>query len=225
MYHDDDDETPHEPEPPSTADRWSALIFLLVILGLFAAEVFTNYSPIKLSALFLIGWWVPLLVLHEAGHALVAAALGWRVRQVVIGMGRVMASFRVGGVPVEIRLFPVQGFVIPAPRNLRSPHLKSALIYFAGPGAELLVLACVAMALGVDTLLTRTEHVGILAAQALAVAVLVSAFFNLVPHFAQSPAASFRRTGTSDDLIPNDGMGIILSFIRPTEHYAQQLDP
>src|SRR5207302_11057413 len=133
------------------------------------------YHPAKLTALFILLFWIPLLVVHESGHALVAALLGWRVRRMVVGMGPRLARFRVGPVPVELRLIPVEGFVEPAPTNLRSPQSKSALIYLAGPGAELLVLVVLALILGVETLLSKTEHLGLLAAQSLAVAVLASA--------------------------------------------------
>ena len=40
--------------------------------------------------------------LHEAGHAVAAAMLNWHVSQVVIGMGRLVGSFRVGTAAVEI---------------------------------------------------------------------------------------------------------------------------
>jgi membrane-associated protease RseP (regulator of RpoE activity) len=207
-----DDPAP-ETGPLTTEEFWTSLIFLLVLVGLFAAEICVNYHPAKLTALFVILAWVPLLAVHEAGHALVAVLLGWRVHAVVIGMGRPLARFRVGRTPVEIRMVPVEGFVLPAPTNLRAPRLKSALIYFAGPGAELLVVALLVLAFGLDRFLSRTDNLGLLAAQSVAVAALASAFFNLVPHYAVSQSGR----------IPNDGLGIILSFLRPREDYARQL--
>jgi hypothetical protein len=207
-----DDPAP-EIDSLTAEEFWTSVIFLLVLVGLFVAEICVNYHPAKLTALFVVLAWVPLLVLHEAGHALVAVLLGWRVHAVVIGMGRPLARFQVGRTPVEIRMFPVEGFVLPAPTNLRTPHLKSALIYFAGPGAELLLAALLACAIGLDTFLSRTENIWLLAAQSVAVAALISAFFNLVPQYA------IRQGGR----IPNDGLGIILSFLRPREDYARQL--
>jgi hypothetical protein len=152
--------------------------------------------------------------LHEAGHAVAAALLGWRVGRVVIGMGRPLGRFHIGRTLVEIRLFPVEGFVQPAPTNLRYPRLKSALIYLAGPGAELLLLAVVALAIGPDRLTTRTEEVGMLVAQSLAVAILFSAFVNLVPHTA---------AGQGGQMVANDGLGIIQSLFRPESDFAEQI--
>jgi hypothetical protein len=209
-----DDSTP-ERGPLSAGERWSAIIFLLIIVGLFAAEVATRFHPVKLTALFIVLFWIPLLVIHEAGHAVMAALVGWRVRRVVIGMGPRVTRFRVAGVPVELRLVPVEGFVESAPRNLHAPRLRHALIYFAGPGATLLVLAALAIVPGVETLLTATDHLVLLAWQSLAVAALLSTILTLVPHFVTEPG---------QDRIANDGMGIILSFTRSDKDYAQLLD-
>ena len=79
-----------------------------------------------------------MLVVHEAGHGIVAAILGWHVPLIVIGMGRPILVFRLGSTVVEVRVLPLEGFVVPLPKNLRAVRWKSALIYFAGPGAELL---------------------------------------------------------------------------------------
>lgn len=69
---------------------------MAVVLGLFVAEICHDYQPVKLSALLVVLFWVPLIALHEAGHAVVASLLNWYVGQVVIGMGRLLTSFRVG---------------------------------------------------------------------------------------------------------------------------------
>jgi hypothetical protein len=171
--------------PLTRSEAWTCVLFLVVLLGLFTAEVVVNYAPGKLAALFFVLFWFPLLVLHECGHALMARLLGWDVPRLVIGMGRTITWFRLGRTLVEIRLFPIEGFVLPVPRNLRSPYLKSALIYLAGPGAELLLLFLIWAALG-NTLLSPTENLALLAVQSLCVAILVSAFFNLVPHLANT---------------------------------------
>jgi membrane-associated protease RseP (regulator of RpoE activity) len=196
--------------PLTRSECWTSVLFLVVLVGLFTAEVIVDYTPAKLSALFFLVFWFPLLVLHEAGHAVVATLLGWYVARVVLGMGRTVAWFRAGTTLVEIRLFPIEGFVLPVPRNLRAPRLKSALIYFAGPGAQLLLLALIFVVVGPDMLLSQSDSIGLLAVQSLCVAILASAFFNLVPHMAAS----------QNGMVPNDGLGIIRSFLLPTEYYA-----
>jgi hypothetical protein len=144
-------------DPETTSERIIYALFLLVILGLFAADVFSNYQPVKLSALLVVLFWIPLLALHEAGHAVVARALGWRVHRLVVGMGKSLAQFRIASIAVEVRIIPVEGFVITTPCDLRSPRLKSALIYFAGPGVELLLALVILLLLGPERLFTRSE--------------------------------------------------------------------
>src|SRR5262245_50005367 len=174
----------HEKGPLTPGERNFVVLFATVVVGFFVAELVRDYQPVKLTVLLIILFWIPLLALHEAGHAVMAALLGWRVHRVVIGMGRCLWSFRVGGTPVEIRMFPVEGFVLGSPASLRAVRLKSALFAFAGPAATLLPLGVLALVPGVDTLLTRTDHIGLLAAQSLAVAILVSVVINLIPHYA-----------------------------------------
>jgi len=195
---------------PGVLDPWLCGLFLALILGLFAAEVFSNYQPAKLSAFLVTAFWVPLLVLHESGHAVVAWLLGWHVRQVVIGMGPAISRFRVGRTPVEVRLAPVEGFVVPIPRELPGIRLKNALIYFAGPGVELLVMAGVVFLVGPGRLLTRSQEIDLIAWQSLCIAILVSVVINLIPHW------SVQADGT---LVANDGLGIIRSFLLPDSYY------
>jgi hypothetical protein len=194
---------PHGPDRPLTrSERWTLVGFSVFLFGLFSADVAVDYSPVKLSILFFMLSWFPLMVVHESGHAIVAALLGWRVKRVVIGFGRPLKQFAVKNTPVEIRMIPLEGFTRIAPRNQQAPRLKSFLIYFAGPGAEILLLLLLGAVLGLDTLLTRTENVLIIATQAVAVAILLGLFSNLIPHTADS------QNGRS----PNDGLGMILSL-------------
>jgi hypothetical protein len=62
--------------PLTPEEKWTGVIFLLIVLGLFTAKICTNFQPVKLSALFVLLFWIPLLALHEAGHAVVAALVG-----------------------------------------------------------------------------------------------------------------------------------------------------
>jgi hypothetical protein len=204
---------PENTGPLTPRDRWMYGIFALVLLGLFVGEIVHDYQPVKLSALLVVLFWIPLLALHEAGHALMAALLGWRVGEVVIGMGRTVCSFRLGSAVVAVRLFPVEGFVRTVPTNLRLPHLKSALIYFAGPGIELVLAALILLLVGPDRLFTRADDYLLIVWQSLAIAATAQGVLNLIPHSIQTPGGD----------VANDGLGIIRSFMLPESHYAAMI--
>src|SRR5262249_54237943 len=148
--------------PMTPFERWFSALFALRLLAAFVAVILKDFEPVRLVPVFVIVWWLVLLPIHEAGHALVAHLLGWYVGQVVIGMGGTLARFTIGPTMVELRAFPIEGFCASVPKNLRWPRLKSALIYLAGPGVELLLLGIVALLVGPRTLLSRSEHIGIL---------------------------------------------------------------
>src|SRR5262249_22779879 len=148
------------------------------------------------------------------GHAMMAALVGWQVRQIVVGMGKTVGQFRIGSAAVEIRLIPVSGFVSSVPTNLFLPQLKDALVYFAGPGAELLLGALILFFVGPDQLFTRSDDYGIIIWQSLAVASVSQAVINLIP-------TSSRK---GDRVMVSDGLGIIRSFLLPDEYYAAVIE-
>lgn len=109
-------------------------------------------------ALLLLGL-VALVVVHEAGHALVARAFGVRVLEFAVGFGPILLSHRSGGGTLfTLRLFPLGGFARlpgmedPDPRTVppnepeidettfRSKSIgRRALIILAGPAANILL--------------------------------------------------------------------------------------
>lgn len=213
----------YDPAPrrdPSTPSEWiTAGIFLAIFLGLIVADIFQNYHPVKLSALLVVLFWIPLLALHEAGHAVVAYLFGWHVKQIVVGMGKILGRFRIGRARVEVRLFPVEGFVSCAPIRIRLPQLESALIYFAGPGVELLLALAILFVVGPERLFQVSEDYGLIVCQSLALAAAAQAVLNLIPFAVHTP----------EGVLASDGLGIILSFFRPPGYYeemaGQRYDP
>lgn len=209
---------PHrDPAPeksPEGWEKWTTTIVGGVFVGLISAELLIDYEPRKLGALFLLLAWGPLLFLHEAGHALVAHWCGWNVERVVLGFGHRMKKFFIGKTVIDVRAVPIEGFVLPTPRNLKSPRLKSTLIYAAGPLAEVALLVIIILLVGWDRLLTSTDHVGMIALQATCVAIIMGLVFNLIPH----------TTQTGGGLSWNDGMGIIFSHKLPDEYFQGLID-
>jgi tetratricopeptide (TPR) repeat protein len=91
----------------------------------------------------------------------------------------------------------MEGYVIPEPLSATHVRAKSALVYAAGPGAELLVLGGLILALGWGTVFNESQDVFPIALKTLAVVILIGAGLNLIP---------FRVEGGV-----SDGLGILLS--------------
>jgi hypothetical protein len=210
----------HRPDPrhryvsPKSRDEWIVFWLFFGTIGLlFLLSLLTDFDPKKLSPIFFCLSYLAFLVLHEASHALMAHRLNWRVEQVVIGFGKPVFQFRWAGIPVQICLFPLSGFVLSAPRSFRHWRIKNALIYFAGPGSTLVVMTLIAWALG-EQLFTPTDRLSTLFWQSVALSGTVSAVPNLLPHMVP----------VEGRMTPNDGLGMILSFWLPDHYFEQQFD-
>jgi hypothetical protein len=203
-----------EQKPLTRGERWTYVLILLAVFGLFGLDIAVGFEPAKLSVLFILLFWIALLVTHEAGHAIAARLLGWHVGRIVLGFGRTWVRIRSYSAEIEIRSFPVTGFVLCVPTHLRQPRLRNALIYFAGPGTDLLIAALVIAIVGYDRILTPSADLGMIALQSLAVASLAQGVLNLIPF----PSVS------DGEFIVNDGLGIIRSFTLPDSYFAQQIE-
>ena len=179
-----------------TETRISVAIGAVITL-FFLVAVFEEFSTRRLSVIFFILFWIPMLAVHELGHAVAAKALGWRVREIVIGFGRTLWKWQVGETRIKVKLAPVEGYVLPAPVDASAVRLKSALVYAAGPGAEIAVLLALLAVFGWDTVFNDSDQVGLIALKTLAFVIIVGAGFNLLP-FATDGAVS-------------DGLGILSS--------------
>jgi hypothetical protein len=194
-------------------ERWVVWIAAGVLLSGFGAELLRDFTPAKSSVLFMLLAMPVLLVIHELGHAAMAAALGWKICRVVIGYGRPLLRLHVGDVPTEIRLLPIAGHVLPAPLRLVRPRLENVLIYAAGPGAEVLLVLLLASLVGFDTLLEPAGSLAIIAVQSVALLVAIDVFTNLVPLPVQADGAS----------VWTDGLGMLASPFLPRWHFRRAL--
>jgi hypothetical protein len=202
----------HERSPVG-GERWFVLGLLCLIVVGFGAELFSEFTPAKLSVVFIVLAMPVLIAVHELGHAAMGRLLGWKICAIVVGYGRPILRFRIGTVPVEIRIFPMGGHVVPAPTRLRAPRLENALIYAAGPGAELLVALAIALAIGSEALLTRTTSPAMIAAQSVVALIVFDLFSNLVP----IPFQSEGRVAWTD------GLGVLKSPFLPAWHFRRAL--
>ncbi len=184
----------------------SEILILYGIVGLMvlfiSLEIFTNYEPRKMAALMFLLWWMPLVLLHEFGHAVVAKWFGWGIERTVVGFGRVVYEGKLFGAPLEVRMVPIEGFVQIQSLGQEGARLKNALIYFAGPGIELLLFLAIGVMLGWGDLFLIEDDYGKLALQSLAFAALAGAVINLIP----------MGVVTKDGESPNDGLGILQSL-------------
>ncbi|HKO90736.1 MAG TPA: site-2 protease family protein [Polyangiaceae bacterium] len=194
--------------PVSAGERLFVVLLSMSFLSLIGADLAHSFSPNKLSALFVLLFWVPLLVLHELAHALAARSVGWHVSEVVLGFGRELVRFRIGATRVRLRAMPVEGYVVPSPNTIDRARGKQAWIYAAGPLSELAVLGVVALLLDFQ-LPAAGDSVGRIALQSLGVTAALGALCTLVPYSAGGH--------------PSDGLGIVLSLFTPEESFRQRL--
>lgn len=81
------------------------------------------------------------LLLHEAAHAVVGRACGFRVLGITIGAGRLLLRLRCGLGTFELRLLPRHGVVRAATGSARFFRLRMLAFLLAGPAMDLLFLA------------------------------------------------------------------------------------
>ncbi len=204
------DQRHYDKQPATKGEKIFLLIVALAFLFMMSMEIISNYEPKKLGALLFLLFWIPLLFIHEFGHAIMAKLLGWKVQRTVIGFGRVLFNTRLLGAPMQIRTIPLEGFVQIAPTTLKLARIKHALIYFAGPGIELLVFFIIMLMLGgMQQLFSITDDYSRIALQSFAFAALAGAIINLIP------LGIITQNGST----PNDGLGIILSLLSTEMDY------
>ncbi|MBN1606028.1 MAG: M50 family metallopeptidase [Polyangiaceae bacterium] len=202
------------PDRPAVGrERWLVALIAVSVIAMLAAETVRDFRPGKLSALVMVLSLGPLVLIHEAGHALASHIAGWRVCHIVVGRGRPMLRLHAGGVPVDVHWIPVGGHVLPAPARLRYPRAESAFIYAAGPGAELLLALAIAFGTGPARVLRETTEVSVIVAQSVLLLIAIDLVFNLLP----LPAIDVQEGALSD------GLGLLLAPFRPRWHFVRLL--
>ena len=198
----------HEADKPLSGGEFlTGLVVGIILLGLFGAEIFYNYEPAKLSVLFILLFWGPLVLFHELGHAIMARILGLKVSAIVVGFGRPLLSFRWSGTDILLRALPVEGFTLTESSRGTNSRYKNALVYFAGPGVELLLAILILQGSGWGFYSGAETSISLIALRSLAGAALIGAVINLIPQ----GALRFNRQGEAT-LFPNDGLGIYYSL-------------
>ena len=138
-----------------------------------------------------------LVVIHESAHLVAARVLGWHVRRVVIGTGRVLWQFHLAA-PIEIRTIPFSGAVFVEPKTARWARLSYTLISLAGPASELFLAALLACSWSFDQPFLR------IVASIFVPLILLHSMLSLVPHsFMSEPYGR----------IPSDGLNIVRALV------------
>jgi membrane-associated protease RseP (regulator of RpoE activity) len=101
------------------------------------------------------------ILIHEAGHYLLARLFGFKVEEYFVGFGPKLWSFRRGEIEYGVKALPLGGYVKIAGMNPYEPVApedasrsygakpiwQRALVIFAGPGSHLLIAALIFSAL------------------------------------------------------------------------------
>ena len=188
--------------PSTRGEKITYYVFLLLVLLGFSLEIYTNYEPKKLSAIVFILAWIPLTFLHELGHAVVSKLVGWKVKEFVVGYGKIIKEFRCNETKVELRMMPIGGYILPHFTGTNWSRWKSALVYFAGPGIELVVFFAIYSVIGFDKFFKPGLGYLELVLQGIGLSALTGAVLNLIP------LSALTEKGET----PNDGLGILLSI-------------
>lgn len=90
-----------------------------------------------LTSFFLIDLFLILAIVpHELGHAVMAHLMGWRVFQIVLGVGKPLFSSRLFGVFLDMHILPISGITRLAPKDHHFFRLKRLCILLAGPAVN-----------------------------------------------------------------------------------------
>src|SRR5262245_53034305 len=81
------------------------------------------------------------IVIHESGHALAAALVGFRIFRIQVGRGRPVWEGRIARIPVSLHELPLSGWVSAAPSTARFVRGRAVLFVLGGVLMNLAVAA------------------------------------------------------------------------------------
>lgn len=118
---------------------WGIFVLIAVIKVAFDPKEGWLFLNLFFSGLCILLMIIP----HELGHAIMAAWLGRRVFDIVIGSGQIIKKVMIFGFLFEIRQFPFHGLTLSLALSPRWYRLKQFLIVLAGPAVNLSLLVLV----------------------------------------------------------------------------------
>jgi Peptidase family M50 len=114
-----------------------------VVAALYVLPVLTGTVPLGTQLATLapgVGVLVLLIVTHELGHALVGKALGYRIFEVSVGAGPRLVDVPLGRTRVVVRLLPIGGHTLLAPRSARLLPARDVFVALAGAFVNLFMV-------------------------------------------------------------------------------------
>lgn len=142
---------PHCREAHRSRGLWRDLLLLagwLALAAMLAPPVAVLAAVLAVNLALLLLALAAGVVLHEAGHAVVARALGFDVHAVRIGSGRLRRTVVWAGLPWEWRGWPDAGLLVAARTERRGLRWRLLAMVVAGPAVTVATTALLAACAG-----------------------------------------------------------------------------
>jgi hypothetical protein len=166
--------------------RWR-LLALLGVGATLAAVAISPKSMVAWQLSYFLVLFALIIPVHELGHAIAAAAVGFRVASIVVGTGPPLGAFRFLGVEVQINLLPLGGLTMALPRRpYPSLRLRQWILTAGGPAANVLIYVALRRVFGTG-IYDREHHPIVETARSVNWMILV---MNLIPFRTAEGSAS-----------------------------------
>jgi tetratricopeptide (TPR) repeat protein len=121
----------------------SSVVRAVAIAGLVVAVAVAgagaSLGKVGLEVVWFLAIFVVVIPVHELGHALAGALVGFQIRSVIVGVGPPLFTFQVAGVAVRVNVLPLAGATMGIPRRKSWVRLRMWIFAAGGPGANLIV--------------------------------------------------------------------------------------